>query len=193
MNENLKREFLYQSITDIRTTIRAIDAKVGYILVILFIPFTKLGVISSTLSTLFSSNRCMILSLSFILAPFFVISWLLAITSALKTILGIENPKKYIDGNRPESTFFPSSLFEINALSALFPYFLKSTVQFDNHYNSLPNDETEICKQLTSEQMKTMFICRLKLARANLTYHSTIIWVVSGGAIWLLHFYSAHA
>lgn len=187
MQSDRKLEYLYASLSDIQSTIRAIDTKVSYLLVILFIPLTKLRSIYVTLRGLLTLDAPFLSFVSGLLSIAFTSVWIIGLWCALRTIIAIDDPRQHIDGDRPESQFYPAHLFDHGFWAIMGITRSKSKKQFNSHYASLPSETDEIAKQLTLEQMKTMYIASIKLKRSRKAYHFAIAWVVIGGVLWFLH------
>lgn len=187
MQSDRKLEYLYASLSDIQSTIRAIDTKVSYLLVILFIPLTKLRSIYITLRGLLTHDAPFLSFVSGLLSFIFISVWIIGLWCALRTIIAIDDPRRHIDGDRPESQFYPAHLFHHGFWSTMGITRSSSTVQFNSHYASIPSETDEIAKQLTLEQMKTMYIASIKLKRSRKAYFMAIAWVVIGGVLWFLN------
>lgn len=187
MATDKKLQYLYASMADLQSTIRAIDTKVSYILVILFIPLTKFSAIYMTFKDLLTCERPCLPILSGILVFGFIAVWALGFWLALRTIIAIDDPRHHIDGERPDSQFYPAHLFQHGFWSIMGLTRTKSTTQFNKHYANIPSTEEDIAKHVTLEQMKTMFIVSVKLKRSVFAYYATIAWVILGGALWFLH------
>ncbi len=56
MEENIN-SYLYNSIVDMQSTIRALDTKVGFVFVVLSIPFSNLGKIYITCLSLLNTQQ----------------------------------------------------------------------------------------------------------------------------------------
>ncbi len=187
MAADRKLEYLYASLSDLQSTIRAVDTKVSYLLVILFIPFTRLDAIYSKIKSLLLHDSKWLPVVAGILAFWFVVVWIIGFWCAFKSIIAIDDPKHHIDGDRPKSMFFPAHLFSHSFWNTI--GFVKSTsmVQFKQHYDEIPAEPEVIAKHLTLEQMKTMYIASIKLKRSVMAYHFAILWVILGGTIWFMH------
>ena len=193
MASSEKLQFLYASIADIQSTIRAIDSKVNYLLVVLFLPLTKLGAIFGKFAQLFAHHSATVRWFAFTSSILFTVCWLLSTMCALLTLLAIGDSKERISGERPDSTFHPSSLFDIgflNALSLNARHAIKR--DFKEHYDSIPEDKESIAEQLAVEQVKLMYIVALKGCRSRYAYGIATAWAIIGGAIWLLNLYCFH-
>lgn len=187
MATDRRLEYLYASLSDLQSTIRAIDTKISYLLVVLFIPLTKLSTIYTTLKALLRHNTPCLPIMSGILTFGFIGVWIIGFWCALLTIIAIDDPRHHIDGERPESQFYPAHLFRHGFWAIIGFTDSSSMVQFSKHYCNIPGETEEIAKQLTLEQMKTMYIVSLKLRRSVFAYFAAIIWVVLGGTLWFLN------
>ncbi len=187
MQNDRKLEYLYASLSDIQSTIRAIDTKVSYLLVIFFIPLTKFRSIYITLRGLLTHDAPLLSIVSGLLSFAFISAWIIGLWCALRTIIAIDDPRNHIDGDRPESQFYPAHLFDHGFWATMGITRSTSKKQFNSHYASIPSESDEIAKQLTLEQMKTMYIASLKLKRSRNAYKFAIAWVVIGGVLWFLH------
>lgn len=187
MASDLMLDYLYASISDIQSTIRALDTKVSYLLVILFIPLTKLPSIYNALRGLLTHSSQVLTIASILLSIAFSLSWIIGLWCALRTIIAIDDPRQHIDGDRPESQFYPAQLFDHGFWTAMGFKRSESKKQFGIHYSSIPSDPDEIAKQLTLEQMKTMYIASLKLERSRNAYKYAVTWVMLGGVLWILN------
>lgn len=187
MTLDKKLQYLYASLADLQSSIRAIDTKVGYLLVLLFIPLTRFNVIFITLKGLLTHGTMGHIAVFVILETAFTVFWILGFWVALRTIIAIDNPKNHIDGERPDSQFYPAHLFRLNLMDVIWHAQSVSTIQFNKHYACIPQTDEEIAKHLTLEQMKAMYIVSVKLKRSVFAYYVTITWVIFGGVLWLSH------
>lgn len=187
MNELRKLEFLYQSIGDTRSTIRALDVKASFLLVVILIPVNKLWAIYSKIRDLrLSDSNSDTATFILIVGLFFTLAWALALWSTLRTLMGIYDPHPHIDGDLPKNYFFPFQLFSFGPLNVLFGGDARSDVQFSDYVKSIPEDDSRISQQLASEQVKLIYIAKLKSKRCQLAYWATLCWMVSGGILWLM-------
>ncbi|MDA3926401.1 MAG: hypothetical protein PF904_17060 [Kiritimatiellae bacterium] len=187
MDYEHKLQYLYSSLGDLQSTIRAVDAKVSYLLVILFVPLTKLSAIYAKLTQMFTSGALWLAIVAGILAFLFTLAWLVGFWCALRTIIAIEDPKQHIDGDRPDSMFYPAGLFSHKFWDIMGATKTRSVIQFSKHYSCIPENADEIAKHLTLEQMKAMYIASIKIKRSVFAYHAAILWVILGGVLWFLH------
>lgn len=182
-----KNTFLYASISDLQGTIRSCDTKVSYLLVILFLPLTKLTAIFTKCKSLICSSSCPTVGISITLTVVFTLLWFAAVFAALRTIIAINNPVDNIKGDVPLSTFYPAFLFSFSNDDVFSKPIKKSSKDFTEYKALVPNDSKDVAEQLICEQMKLMYIAGLKLKRSVFAYWATIAWVMCGGVLWILH------
>jgi len=186
-----KNKFLYASLADLQSSIRAIDTKVSYLLIILIIPLTTPGKIYNSIEVVIKSETLELLSVC--LVVLFIVSWILGFWCVLRTIIAIDNPKNHISGELPKSTFYPANLFKHTILGVLFNKKTISSLDYGEYYDSISEDKNEIAKQLSFEQMKIMYILSLKCERSKIAYYSVIFWIAIGGVLWFLYFFLKNA
>lgn len=173
-------KFLYESMSDLRNTIRAIDLKISFILAILILPLTKIDIFYVSLKD-YSYG-----SMAFNL---FILLWVLGFIQALIVLIAIDNPHFHINGGIPNNhaTFFPLYLFPFTLKDLLFKNEKLSSRSYMEHLDIIEKyDSPDIVKQLTYEQMKLTYIAALKLARSKYVYFFTIIWSIFAGAILII-------
>ena len=181
-------DFLLASLEDLRATNHLLDSKASFLLVAIFLPLTQLSRIYSVIHRGISAEANWHSITTCIFAVIFALSWLLAFFSALRGLLASGNPRQNIrDDSKPEqSYYFPSHLFRFSWIDLWINRQITPQSQFKEHYNALALDDFTIKKQLAWEQMKLMYIVGLKLRRSKATYWFTMIWIASGGVIWLM-------
>ena len=178
-------EFLYQSITDIQSTIRAIDTKVTAFLAILIIPLTISNEILSRFDSFLSKDN-----LHIFLGVLYGFSWLLAILLAFRTLISISNPTPHIKDNHLASTtgkFYDPSLFSFD----FFDYFIntpktKSALSPTDQLSQLPptpassggSNQDIIINELNFEKMKLTFIRDIKMYRSKACINITFFWFI---------------
>ena len=180
--------FLYAAITDTQNTIRSLDTKTNYMLVILTIPILKLGqifsVASKTYSLALSAFPCG--AWIFWLMPLlFVTLWILAFLAAFQAISAIDNPQLHIEGDQPEGSFYCGNLFSFGVIDILFKRRTPSKVQFHVHRKHSPEAENVIRDELLFEQMKLVYIRALKMHRSLWAYRFCKSWLAVGFILWI--------
>ena len=185
--EEKKNEFLYNSITDFQSTIRAIDIKMSFLLVILLIFISKINTINTIIISLVCLNGKIENITYLIIGILFTMFWGIAFISALRVLIPISNPCEHITGGELEGYFYPAFLYKIKWLYAIFYSEAKSSKSIDEYVNMLPKNQDEITKQLAFEQMKLLYILEFKLKRSKLAFYFTTVWVFLGCVIWICY------
>jgi hypothetical protein len=178
-------KFLLAAIADCQGTIRALDTKINYLVVILIIPLTKLGSIERTCVRLLSgvgASHYVMVGLVLV----FCAAWLAAAYFAYFGLVAIDNPEGHINSNGGTGVFYSGDLFEVKFLDRLLNRNITSERSLAGQVDLLPSNDTLIIKELAFEQMKVGYIRAIKLKRARAAYNACAVWVCTGGAIWLL-------
>ncbi len=177
-----KIEFLYKSIEDIQSTIRAIDIKAGFLFVVIFLPVTvldKIFVVGYTLSSM-----SLVYWLPIIPA---VIFWGASLYLLFKTLLPIANPREKIKGEKPSGIFYGANLFALSKYSdCFFNSNSESNTDVNDYVDQIPNEELDIIKELTFEKMKITYIRDIKIIRSNLLIKTTYLWLIFGVVSWIM-------
>src|SRR5271157_127785 len=170
--------FLYQSVSDIQSTIRAIDTKLGIVLIILTLPFANMGKICDKIFPYFLATK-----LSFpyvcaiILVGAFAVIWILAFGAALRGIIGIDYPVKHVKLGSVTSSgaFYAGGLFTRRFIDSFINRRkLVSSKSAEDLLAALPKDLTSIGRELLCEQMKVAYIRDLKMTRQNWAFRLTV-------------------
>lgn len=186
---NDKAEYLYQSIIDIQGTIRAIDAKVAAVLIILSLPFSVAGKILS--------RFCQIPVISsggwetFLYWIFWVFcgAWLLSFIAALGGIMGIDDPGTHInkDGTPVKGSFYNAGLFAFPVYSAICRWgCVKASRTVSEQVMILPSRKSDLFAELAFEQMKVSYIRDLKQIRQYWAFRFTSAWLFLGLSFYVL-------
>lgn len=181
--EDKRLEFLYASIEDIQNIIRAVDTKVGFLLVFTGIPINSLGKIYSALSSLYKTYDVLIWKLTFfIYVGLFLLAWFLSFFSAFKALVSIHNPAAHIkSASTNKGTFFRGGLFKHRLIDIFRARSsLKSTLKVDEVVISQPQNVDQLISELVFEQMKLAYIRDMKIFRQNWAYHFALIWLFLG-------------
>lgn len=156
--------FLIASIGDIQNTIRALDAKIIAIFVIILLPFTQIDLLICIYSHLINDYFYWGRVLLFL----FVISWLISITFSFLCILSIDNPKQIITNDcEAKGVFYGSNLFSFSFKNIMFNSPLISKPSLNQYLTDF--SDNNIMKELIFEQMKLVFIRDLKTKRQKIT------------------------
>lgn len=181
-----RTEFLYSAIIDAQGVIRAADSKIGLLLIMLAIPFTKLGVIYVKCMTLLNTeNRCLA-ECSSVLVFIFGCLWLLSFLIAMKAIIAIDDPSRHIDGTKPSGIFYSGGLFAPTFLDAFLNRPIMAKMQLQQQMNKVPTTLDDVHKELIFEHAKLVYIRSMKLNRLKYAFIFGVAWVLVGGALWLI-------
>ena len=124
-SDSIKTAFLYAAIADAQGTIRATDAKISVLMVILAIPFTKLGSIYRDCFGLYSNQNRYISNIALIFEVAFLLFWILSFWAATRAINPVDDPSEHIDGGKPTGVFYSGGLFQPGFWAANFKCFTK--------------------------------------------------------------------
>lgn len=175
--------FLYQSIADSQSTIRSIDTKLGFILVLNLIPITNIGKIySKVYSILLNELDLWMLILKIILLITCLILWFIACLCTYRGISSIDNPKGHIKSVTDVNGFFYSgNLYEIKFYDMIINRKkLKSKQTFIEYCKQRPKSDEDIISELSFEKMKLSYIRDIKIERQLGAFKYTACWVILG-------------
>ncbi|HIF9289535.1 TPA: hypothetical protein ACX6Q0_001509 [Photobacterium damselae] len=175
-------EFLYQSISDTQSTIRAIDVKLGFLFVVVFLPVVaipKIYEVYQQIKIVFIYNL-----LSYIL----IIIWGLSLFFLYKALVSIRNPRSVIknicgDDNCP---FYNGDLFSFKLVDVFFNFPIAANRNIDQKCSLLPNSQDEMISSLMIENVKIAYIRDLKIKRSTWCMFCTFLCVWLGSLIWVL-------
>lgn len=188
--DNYLKAYLYDSIKDIQSTIRSIDTKVGFIFIVLSIPFNKLDIIFNSCSDLINnSTSTTLFYINIFIVLFFSLSWLFAFVSTIRAIISIENPSEHIINHSEQSgSFYCGGLFKLCFIDVIFNRnSVKAIKDVRKHTESLPSSENEIINELAFEQIKLSYIRDIKSIRQKWAYKFATLWLSSGFLIYALN------
>lgn len=175
-------DFLYASISDIQSTIRALDAKVLTILVLIILPMSQIGLLTTT----FEKLRYCYCIFGSCLAILFIISWLISFTFFILSVLSIDNPaKKVNDDIGVQGLFYGSNIHRKRCLKDLLCFnFESSPFKLSEHAKRMQNIDVE--KELIYEQMKLVYIRDMKIRRQKITIISISLTICIGVVSWII-------
>jgi len=182
--------FLSTSIADLQGTIRHMDAKVNYLMVVLATPFLRLEAIYQKCILLLNLPNPWLVWTYAVLVCGFALSWVLAFWASLQTLSAINDSEKQVSGDRPGGIFYAATLFRLRFIDAFFNRRVESEYQSHAHLKAIPATLAAIHRELAHEHMKLVFIRSIKLHRVRYAYLFCRAWIILGGVIWLswLHF-----
>ena len=175
-------QFIRDSILDIQATIRALDSKVGILLVILLAPLSSLGKISSHAANYLDKYSEMY---SYLLVGLFFSCWLISMISILRALNIINDPAKYIDSNGCKGSFYSGGLYEFEIIDVFMNRgTLNNTIDVNGQMLVLPQDEDAVKKELVFEQIKLVYIRDIKILRLKFGQYAAYVWLISGLVIY---------
>lgn len=182
LSNNQKIDFLYQSIVDTQSTIRAVDVKIGLLFVVAFLPVAELKEIISTYKALKDVSDLYFYSM--LLVGFL---WVLSVYTLFKSTISISDPKSHISGELPKGNFYSRNLFTLSAIDNFFNFPIKSNQTVDMFSGELPKDENEVIKELSFEKLKVVYIRDVKIKRSSLCGSLIFSWLCLGCLLWILY------
>ncbi|EKN6254911.1 hypothetical protein [Yersinia enterocolitica] len=170
-----KIEFLYQSINDTQATIRAIDVKIGFLFVVIFLPLAAIDGISKALLVLWASpNHFGSISI------FVGVVWLLSVYFLFKSLSAITDIQKHMIGVMPDDTFFKGGMPFIGMKHLFSIDDVRAEKSVGDYLKSLPKNEIELLSELASEKMKVSLIRNVKALRVKVCTNLTLLWLAFG-------------
>lgn len=167
--------FLYQSISDTQGTIRAIDVKLGFLFVVIFMPLASLDTIAKVIKGYWGNN---FLNLLIIIAAscWFLSLWFLFSASSIVRHMDsyVKSPQKIND------VFFGGSAKKITMFDIFSRQPIQSIQTFDEFLKSLPKDDDEISKHLAMDKMKVSYIREVKSSKTSICFILIFIWLSIG-------------
>lgn len=175
-----KSTFCYQAITDIQTTIRAIDTKIGFLIVIIFIPIAGIKEIVTVYSSIASSSQCLSIIMWLIAC-----AWVATIAILFRALVSIRNPADSVKDNDASGVFFNSSHYNMGGIDCLFNFPIKSSVSLNEATLNIPDDDSVLLKELVFEKMKLEYIRDIKIRRCSAASVLMLVWIASGVSLYV--------
>jgi hypothetical protein len=170
-----KIEFLYQSINDTQATIRAIDVKIGFLFVIIFLPLAAIKEIVGGTKVLWASDFHY--GFAIIITA---VTWLISLLTIFSCVKVLSNVDKHIKGTVPKNVFYSGGIPTITIKNLLNLKDLRTSHSIDECITELPVADDEIIKQLMSEKIKVSLIREFKGCKAKLCMNLILIWLCLG-------------
>jgi hypothetical protein len=174
-----KIAFIAGAILDVQSTIRAIDVKIGALLVAVLTPFSNLGRICAHFQNI-SQNFNKPLTLLLLIMFFGV--WVLSIVSLIRGLAAIDNPAKHIvNSNKYKGSFYGGNLYNFGFLDCLLNRsIIKANKDVSTFELDIPENKNKIETELVFEQMKLIYIRDAKLHRLKWGINFASIWFILG-------------
>ena len=122
MHENMLT-FMYQSINDMQATIRSIDTKLGFILILNIIPITNVGKIYSGIFQILSTDDGYIIQIfKVVIVVMCAVLWFLACVCTYRGVAAIDNPLNHVKAlnKQAKGSFYSGGLYERKFIDAIF-------------------------------------------------------------------------
>lgn len=183
MNEK-KIEFLYQSINDTQETIRAIDVKIGFLFIVIFLPLAAIDGISKALPALWNSpyhfGTISILT---------GITWVLSVYFLFKSLSAITNIQKHMIGTIPNDTFFKGGIPKLEIKDVFSINDIRAEKSVEDYLESLPKNENELLLELACEKMKVSLVRNVKALRVKVCTNLTLLWLTLGTFLSIIYLF----
>src|ERR1035437_2631833 len=115
---NDKINFVQSAILDTQMTVRAIDVKIGALLIVVLSPFSNISKIFSDIDKLCC---CKPQFIYIVLSVSFLMFWLLVLFSLIHAISATDNPSRHIINSHTfKGTYYGGGLYEFCMLDALY-------------------------------------------------------------------------
>lgn len=185
---NDKINFISLSIADIQSTIRAVDTKIGILIVFICFPLTNLSKIFSNIANTVTDKPVWFI---YIIVAGFTVSWICSIMVSIRAISAIDNPSTHIiNSSDCNGSFYGGYLYSPSIIDAVFNRDrLKASKDVVSQCELIPDDINIIEKELVFEQMKLIYIREIKLNRLKWSLRFTFTWLSSGLLLYLISHY----
>ncbi|WP_236166320.1 hypothetical protein [Pseudomonas juntendi] len=171
--------FLTQAINDIQSTIRAIDVKIGFLFVLVFLPSTQAKELKAYVQ---ASSKAM--GWEYTLLLIIMVAWLLSIYMLFMSVGAISNPSKKVTGVRPSGIYHGAALYDISFLDLFFNSRMKSDKSVNQLEVDIADNKQALERELIYELLKVSYVRDVKAARFVACLRFTMFWVV--GALLLI-------
>lgn len=185
-----KFSFVQTAITDTQATIRAIDVKVGALLVLVLAPFANISRVFGHIDNVCCSRTPKLLFVT--LAVLFFTSWLLALISLVRAIAAIDNPAAHINSSGTlTGSFYGGGLYKLDLRDIFYNRAkVKARKDLPTFSIDVPDDPTKIENEMVFEHMKVVYIREMKLLRLKWGIRFAVIWLLVGMIIFFISHYS---
>lgn len=174
-----KVTFIAGAILDIQSTIRAIDVKIGALLVAVLMPFSNLGRICAHFQNI---SQCYNKPLTLVLLVLFFSAWVLSIIALIRGIAAIDNPANHIvNSSEYKGSFYGGNLYNFGFLDCLLNRsIIKANKDVSAFGLDIPENKSKIETELIYEQMKLIYIRDIKLHRLKWGINLASVWFITG-------------
>ena len=194
-----KSEFILAAIEATQDTIRAIDQKIGFLLIFLVLPIADISGMTEAfgLSSDATDLGGSLVRLHNLLMLVFIATWAVAFMISMRCITAIENPSDYVDkeGGNHLGSFFSAGWYKFKLCNAIFqPHKLLEPPKLSVQIARYPGSYEEMVRELAFEHLKLCFIRDAKLYRQRIAMGAAVTWVLAGALLLLnTHTVNKHA
>lgn len=177
--------FIKAALDDTQLTIRALDVKVGAILILLLAPFPALGRIFAALEQIFNIQpRFLMIGLCCL----FILCWALAIITLVRGLAPLDNPANHIGSpGMAVGVYYGSGLFKFAFVDALLNRdVIQATKPLSTVISQFPSDESGVISELIFEHMKLCYIREVKITLLRNGIRIVQFWLFLGALVFLL-------
>ena len=170
-----KIDFIKSSITDVQSTIRAIDAKIIALLFMTIIPITQIKVIYFSFSMIEQKTSFWSILILIIL----IVSWASSLTFSFLTLLGVKNPRQNIPNNGNfKGIYFGDNLFVLKFKKLFNTKELTPNIDISVYIGQFEMGKDKLFKELVYEQMKLIYIRDIKFLRHKAAFISLYVLII---------------
>lgn len=169
-------EYLYKSLDEKQSTIKAIDRKFAFISIVVFLPLLNIMQIADTFNLALSNKMNELIALAFFIIP----TWTMSLLILIRGVMGISNPNttiKEMKNRKYYSSYFLGGQYIFNFLDSLFNFPIMSKSSIEDLEEGLPKNNDQLIKSLLNENLKSAYIRDLKIHRLKYCYVFSIIWI----------------
>jgi hypothetical protein len=180
--EEKKIQFLYQSIADTQSTIRAIDVKLGFLFVVIFLPVAAISQIFEVYNII--SEICLYNFLSLTVLGFYLLSFYFL----YKGLISIKPSSAALRqvGVMTENAFYNGDLFSFGFTDVFCNTEKIPNKNLKTKCSELPSNQEQMIESLMFEVIKLTYIRELKLKRSTWCMSCTFLFIFFGAVIWLV-------
>lgn len=177
-----KIEFLYQSISDTQNTIRAIDMKLGFLFVVVFMPVVSIPDVYEVY------QKINVVIVYKVLSYALIVTWCMSFFLLYRAVVSIKNPQSVIENfcGGDSCSFYNGDLFSFKTVDVFFNFPINANKTIGQKCSMLPNTQDEVIVALVAENIKLAYIRDLKIKRSTWCIVFTFLFVSMGTFIWSL-------
>ena len=169
-----KEFFIYQSIVDTQATIRAMDVKIGFLFIIIFMPLAGIEKILDIAVEVFKKDSNFI----WMIVSIFML-WLLSLGVLFRGVIATSNPSACVSGSEGVAgIFFNGGLYKLSFIDNFINLNAKSEKNISSCLSDVPGDMDSAIKELMFELMKLAYIRDVKIKRFSFCVRLVLAWIL---------------